>query len=101
MNLEDPGLGEDPAAPPSAAAPRELRATALLLLIETQPERKAAGVRALDAAFRADAVALAADAVLVPAAEVPGRPPRPELVPPLSLPARAMVACDASSASMK
>ncbi|MFO0577051.1 MAG: ferritin-like domain-containing protein [Polyangia bacterium] len=91
MLPEDPGPGRvNPAALSSAAAAGELRAAALQLLTETQPDRKAAGVRALDEAFRAGAIALSADAVLVPAAEVPGRPPRPELVPPLSLPARSM-----------
>jgi uncharacterized ferritin-like protein (DUF455 family) len=100
MTPDDVDVDRDPfrmtAAPdPSAAAPRELRAAALYWLTETQPDRKAAGVRALDEAFRAGHIALVRDAELLlaalgPAAAVPGRPPRPELVPPLSLPARSM-----------
>jgi uncharacterized ferritin-like protein (DUF455 family) len=61
-----------------------LRARALALLQTADPGAKAAGVRALHAA----PPALDADAVLVPAAPLPGRPPRPPLVDPAALPRR-------------
>lgn len=71
--------------------PQELRAAALSWLIETRPEAKAAGVQALASAFTQGCVALAPDSVLLPTGPVPGRPDRPELVPPTALTTRSMV----------
>ncbi|MFS2081096.1 hypothetical protein ACCD01_21525, partial [Telluria sp. Tellsp99] len=60
-----------------------LRDRALELLIETDAAAKTAGVAALADACRAGAVRL--DSAAVPSARdaaIPGRPARPELVPP-------------------
>ncbi len=70
--------------------PTELRAAALRCLVETDPAAKAAGVAALAAAHAAGALAIDTAAVLVPAAGIPGRPARPELVPPRLVGRRSM-----------
>lgn len=59
-------------------------------LIETQPEAKAAGVQALARAWTDGAIRLVFDAVLQPQRPIPGRPARPELVPPLEVKTRSM-----------
>jgi len=61
-----------------------LRQRALDLLQTADPAAKAAAVRAL----MVDPPPLDADAVLVPGAALPGRPPRPRLVDPAALPRR-------------
>ncbi len=73
-----------------ADVPGELRAAALHWLMETQPSKKAAGVRALHDAWEAQSIALWVDVSLWPKAAIPGRPKQPELVPPLALKARSM-----------
>ena len=63
--------------------PRQL---ALEVLCITDPASKAAQARSAHAAF--DPVALDVDVTLVPAAELPGRPERPRLVPAKEVPMR-------------
>ncbi|MDO9216359.1 MAG: ferritin-like domain-containing protein [Lacisediminimonas sp.] len=78
------------AAPGAAVAARELRATALSLLCDGDVLRKVDGVRQLSVAWKQGAVSLAADAALLAAASVPGRPSRPLLVAPRQLRHRSM-----------
>ena len=68
-----------------------LRATALQCLLETDPVSKTAAVEAMEAAFRAGGLMLDLDATLQDSAAVPGRPARPELVPPRLVGRRSMV----------
>lgn len=70
--------------------PKELRAAALYWLCEPDPARKIAGSEALLASRKCGDVPLDVDAVLAPQRPVPGRPERPELVPPLAVRHRAM-----------
>jgi uncharacterized ferritin-like protein (DUF455 family) len=70
--------------------PQELRAATLYWLAETRPQAKAAGVKALAKAWADGSIALAADAALQPPAAIPGRPARPELVPPRDVTTRSM-----------
>ncbi|MFK3737360.1 ferritin-like domain-containing protein [Massilia sp. TN1-12] len=72
-----------------ARAP-ELRTQALLCLVETDPAAKAAGVAALVAAARAGTLAIDPAADLAPPGGIPGRPARPELVPPRLVGRRSM-----------
>jgi uncharacterized ferritin-like protein (DUF455 family) len=74
------------------APPLELRAYALQCLLEPDPATKVAAVAAMAAAARADTIAIAPgeDAMLQPSGPVPGRPERPELVPPLQVGRRSM-----------
>jgi uncharacterized ferritin-like protein (DUF455 family) len=73
--------------PPS---PQELRAYALHCLLEADPAAKVVAVAAMAAAWSAGACALDEGAALVPHATIPGRPARPELVPPLQVGRRSM-----------
>jgi uncharacterized ferritin-like protein (DUF455 family) len=68
----------------------ELRASALYCLAECDAERKVVGVLRLAENWRAGAVALEPDGALLPASEIPGRPPLPELVSPLGVKHRSM-----------
>ncbi|KQQ97272.1 ferritin-like domain-containing protein [Massilia sp. Leaf139] len=68
----------------------ELRAGALACLLETDPYTKAAGVAALAQAFAAGALALDSAAVLRDTGGIPGRPVRPQLVPPRLVGRRSM-----------
>ena len=70
--------------------PPELRAAAVHLLIAAIPAAKAAAVRRLAEAWDRGAITLDTEAVLVPHGPLPGRPQRPELVPPLALKRRAV-----------
>ena len=70
--------------------PLELRSQALHCLVETDPAAKTAGVAALAAACRDGAATLDRDAVLEPGGAIPGRPARPELVPPRLVGRRSM-----------
>jgi uncharacterized ferritin-like protein (DUF455 family) len=73
------------------ALPPELRVRALELLIETGPAAKTQGVAALAEASRAGACTLDAAAELdAGLAAIPGRPARPELVPPRLVGRRSM-----------
>lgn len=63
----------------------ELRAAALRALSVTEPEAKCEAVRAMQAIVKLDA-----DVRLSAPANLPGRPPRPELVVPSQVPRRSM-----------
>jgi len=68
----------------------ELRALALRCLLDADPAAKTAGVAALARAHAAGTMAVDARRVLVPDGVVPGRPARPELVPPRQVGRRSM-----------
>ena len=68
----------------------DLRALALRWLIEPQTTNKAEGVRQLREAWLQGVLTLDTQASLRTAQEIPVRPPRPELVPPLGVKRRAM-----------
>ena len=74
-------------SPSTSAAPQELRAYALACLVEADPASKVAMVAAMaQAELRLDPTAS-----LEPQGPVPGRPERPELVPPRLVGRRSMV----------
>ncbi|WP_184235982.1 ferritin-like domain-containing protein [Massilia timonae] len=68
----------------------ELRAAALHALLETDPATKAQAVAALSAACKAGTVRIDTATALAAPAGIPGRPARPELVPPLQVGRRSM-----------
>jgi uncharacterized ferritin-like protein (DUF455 family) len=68
----------------------ELRAAALQCLIDTDPGAKTEGVAALARAFDTGDWEVDADAALQTCATIPGRPARPELVPPRLVGRRSM-----------
>jgi uncharacterized ferritin-like protein (DUF455 family) len=68
----------------------ELRAHALQSLLETDPASKCAGVAAMLDAWRAGSLPLDSAAVLAEPAAIPGRPARPQLVPPRLVGRRSM-----------
>ncbi|MGA8863899.1 MAG: ferritin-like domain-containing protein [Gallionella sp.] len=70
---------------------RELRSAALFWLAECDPVRKSEGVRRLALAWRSDEVELDSRAALIAQHPIPGRPDKPELVPPLSVRRRSMI----------
>ncbi|MFC0252182.1 ferritin-like domain-containing protein [Massilia consociata] len=72
------------------AHPLELRACALHALLETDPASKTAGVAALAAACRAGYWTVDSKTELVAPEGIPGRPARPELVPPRLVGRRSM-----------
>jgi len=72
------------------SAPSELRAAALHWLALADPDAKAAGVAALWRAWQEGRLALDATSTLAACACLPGRPARPELVPPLAVKPRSM-----------
>lgn len=76
-----------PTDPPPAA---ELRHAALYWLAATDADAKAAGVATLRASWQEGRLALDTTAVLVADANLPGRPARPLLVPPLAVKPRSM-----------
>jgi uncharacterized ferritin-like protein (DUF455 family) len=67
----------------------ELRQSALSLLAEQNAVVKADAVRQLEARLESQSLAIDAQARLIELS-IPGRPAKPELVPPLSLPKRSM-----------
>jgi uncharacterized ferritin-like protein (DUF455 family) len=69
---------------------QELRARALYWLEMPDPLTKANGVRALQESWLAGDTCLDLLSILVPQQAIPGRPPRPELVSPLSVKHRSM-----------
>jgi uncharacterized ferritin-like protein (DUF455 family) len=71
--------------------PLELRARALQCLAETDSPAKIDGVAALARAHQAGEIAVDCQLVLDTQATIPGRPPRPELVPPRLVGRRSMV----------
>ena len=68
----------------------ELRAAALHALLDADPAAKARAVAALSAACKAGQVAIDTQAVMTAPPGIPGRPARPELVPPLQVGRRSM-----------
>lgn len=72
------------------SAPLELRAGALTSLLETDPRSKCEGVAALAQAQAAAALPVDAAAVFDPVGAIPGRPAKPELVPPRLVGRRSM-----------
>ena len=72
------------------AAPTELRAYALQCLLESDPTQKVAAVAAMAAACAAGACDPDPAAVLRASADIPGRPPKPDLVPPREVGRRSM-----------
>jgi uncharacterized ferritin-like protein (DUF455 family) len=78
------------AATTVAAETNELRQAAYYWLAETDAARKAAGVRALWQTWQAGAIDLALSGAVVESLTVPGRPLKPDLVPPLGVKRRAM-----------
>jgi uncharacterized ferritin-like protein (DUF455 family) len=72
-------------------APLELRAAALNCLIDTDPVAKTDAVAAMARAFDAGNWVVDKDALLQTSATIPGRPARPELVPPRLVGRRSMV----------
>jgi uncharacterized ferritin-like protein (DUF455 family) len=68
----------------------ELRAGALQALLETDPATKAGTVFALATACRAGRTRVDADAAIAEPDAIPGRPAKPELVPPLQVGRRSM-----------
>lgn len=78
-----------PPDPISSAMP-ELRALALHWLGVSDPGAKSAGVRTLQECWIARSVVLDSHACLDAPQPIPGRPERPELVPPLSVKHRSM-----------
>ncbi|MGJ7917067.1 ferritin-like domain-containing protein [Massilia sp. LXY-6] len=72
------------------SAPPELRAGALISLLETDPRRKCEGVAALARAHAAGTLPVDPAAVLEPGGTIPGRPDKPELVPPRLVGRRSM-----------
>jgi uncharacterized ferritin-like protein (DUF455 family) len=68
----------------------ELRSAALVWLAERDAARKAEGVRLLARAWSSDEIKLDTHATLTTELPIPGHPPKPELVSPLSVKRRAM-----------
>lgn len=73
------------------ARPLELRANALQCLLETDPAAKTEAVAALARACSAGSVDVDSSADLADPGTIPGRPARPELVPPRLVGRRSMV----------
>jgi uncharacterized ferritin-like protein (DUF455 family) len=76
--------------PEFPAEPNELRRAALHWLSIGEPASKADGVEALRRAWEEGRVPLDMQAAHVPDCAIPGRPARPELVPPLNVKPRSM-----------
>lgn len=72
------------------AVPTDLRRAALYWLCEPHAARKAEGVAALAGRWRCGALTLECESTLAPAAAIPGRPERPELVAPRLVQRRSM-----------
>jgi uncharacterized ferritin-like protein (DUF455 family) len=78
----------------------ELRRAALRWVEECDPGTKSQGVTALRERWLAGEMELDAAAVLVPAAILPGRPSRPELVPPNDLKRRSLASVEGRAAML-
>lgn len=74
----------------SVKAPAELRQSALIWLAEKEPASKVDGVHRLTQAWLEGDIALDTEAHLIARQPLPGRPQKPELVPPLAVKKRAM-----------
>jgi uncharacterized ferritin-like protein (DUF455 family) len=79
-----------PLVPDFVAASVKLREAALHWLVETDPNRKVAGVTALMDDWMRGAVALDCKTSYMPRHALPGRPQKPELVSPLLVKPRSM-----------
>jgi uncharacterized ferritin-like protein (DUF455 family) len=73
---------------------QELRTAALRCLLETDPHAKTRGVAALARSFADGAVTLDSAAALADSEAIPGRPARPELVPPRLVGRRSMASVE-------
>ena len=78
----------------------ELRRAALHWLGECDPHAKAQGVTALHRRWQAGGMVLDAAAVLMPAHTLPGRPARPQLVPPNDLKRRSLAKVEGRAAML-
>ena len=78
------------ASPAPFHAPKELRQYALACLLLCDPAEKVAAVHAMHAAWHAGLLQLDEQASLSCSASIPGRPEKPELVPPLAVGRRSM-----------
>ena len=80
----------------------ELRGQALVLLVERESLHKAEGTRALRQAWQQGLVALRAEASITGATmttvDIPGRPPKPVLVPPREVKQRSMASTEGRAA---
>ena len=73
------------------SSPAELRLAALFWLAESDPARKAEGVRLLTRAWLSDEIGLDTDAALSARQTIPGHPVKPELVAPRLVKRRSMI----------
>ncbi|MBC7413688.1 MAG: ferritin-like domain-containing protein [Herminiimonas sp.] len=85
---------DTPHLSPSAETHGELRRSALHWLSCCGPAEKAAGVRGLATIWQQGGLTLDTGAQALASCIVPGRPARPLLVPPLSVPRRSMASVD-------
>ena len=74
-----------------ASSPTELRLAALFWLAESDPARKAAGVRLLARAWLSGEIGLDTDAAPTARQTIPGHPVKPELVAPRLVKRRSMI----------
>ncbi len=77
-------------ASPDMRGATDFRELALLWLIEPTPAIKAEGVKRLRESWQKGVLQLDVQAALTTTIEIPGRPERPDLVPPLGVKRRAM-----------
>ncbi len=88
--------------PVTETVPTELRQRALVLFTERDVHRKAEGTRALRLAWHGGSLTLQTDAALhsesLMQAHLPGRPPRPLLVPPREVRQRSMASVEGRAA---
>ena len=75
-------------------APPDLRACALQCLLQLDPAAKMAAVAAMAQAWRAGTLAIEASGALADPGTIPGRPERPELVPPRLVGRRSMATAE-------
>jgi uncharacterized ferritin-like protein (DUF455 family) len=75
-------------------APPDLRACALHCLLQLDPAGKMAAVAAMAQAWRAGTLAIDAGGALLDPGTIPGRPERPELVPPRLVGRRSMATAE-------
>lgn len=83
-----------PVRPETLRPPTELRLYALACLLLNDPAEKVAAVHAMHAAWLSGELQLDERAELVAQGDIPGRPERPELVPPLAVGRRSMASSE-------
>ena len=76
--------------PDAPRCPDELRRASLHWLSETHIDAKVRGILALSQAWQEQKITLSTTSVLITASPIPGRPARPQLVPPLQVKRRSM-----------